>query len=269
MSTMFDTHCHLTNEKSNHSEVRAAARAAGVTGMIAVATDAADAREAMQLAQQHQDIWFTAGVHPSEAGRTHDLDEFDALIDHPKCVAWGEMGLDGHWPDPPMDRQRPLLEAQLQRVMDAQALARGPRAIVLHSRKAVDEVLAVIGQTTLAGDRFVFHCFTEGPEAVERILTSGASVSFTGVVTYRNAAEVAAASDLVPLDRLMVETDSPYLTPEPHRGTRPNTPEMVVHVAAFLAKRRGLSLADFAKATDATAIRVYGLSIGEASASQS
>ena len=256
---MIDSHCHLTNRQINEPCVLEQARAAGLTGMISIATDAADAMAATVIAEANDDVWFTAGIHPSEAGREHDLEMLWPLIEHPRCVAWGEMGLDGHWPDPPMARQGPLFEAQLEMVAEATAQGRGPRGIVVHSRKAVDEVLEVIGSSGLSGDRFVFHCWTDGPEVVERVLSIGALVSFTGVVTYQNAPEVAAASDLVPLDRLMVETDSPYLTPEPHRGVRPNTPAMVMHVAAFLAKRRGLSLDALEAQTDATAKGFYRL----------
>ena len=134
-----------------------------------------------------------------------------------------------------------------------------PLPVVLHSRKAVDEVIAMVGEAGIAGSRCVYHCFTEGPDVVDRVLATGGAVSFTGVVTYRNAAEVAKASDRVPLDRLMVETDSPYLTPEPKRGTWPNEPSNVTLVADFLASRRGMSRSDFKQATDATARKFFGI----------
>lgn len=256
---MIDSHCHLTNKQIDQPAVLDQAREAGLTGLISIATDADDAMAACAMAEGHDDVWFTAGVHPSEAGRAHQLDLLWPLVEHPKCVAWGEMGLDGHWPDPPLPPQRHLFESQLAMVAEATSQGRGPHGIVIHSRKAVDAVLEIIAASGLAGDRFVFHCWTDGPEVVSRVLEIGAYVSFTGVVTYRNAPEVAAAADVVPLDRLMVETDSPYLTPEPHRGVRPNTPAMVVHVAAFLAKRRGISLEAFEAETDQTACRFYGL----------
>ena len=227
--------------------------------MIAVAVDVPDAIAAQQLAESHDDVWCTAGVHPSEAGRDHDLGRLRTLASHPRCVAWGEMGLDGHWPDPPFEAQKCLFERQLEIVQEADESGMTPLPLVLHSRKALAGVLSMIEASSIQGDRCVFHCFTDGPAEAEKVLEVGAAVSFTGVVTYRNASDVAAASDVVPLDRLMVETDSPYLSPEPHRGSRPNTPGRVVHVAEFLAKRRGLSLTEFEAATDATARRVFGL----------
>jgi TatD DNase family protein len=227
--------------------------------MVSVSVDIDDAAAASTLASRHADVWCTAGVHPSEAGGEHDVEALGGLIRGPRCVAWGEMGLDGHWPDPPLERQASLLERQLDLIEATDAAGGPPLPIILHSRKALDTLLAVLASTSLAGDRFVFHCFTGGPPDVEKVLQLGAAVSFTGVVTYRNAADVAAASDRVPLEQLMVETDSPYLTPEPLRGQRPNQPANVIHVAKFLAARRGISLADFELATDATARRVFGL----------
>lgn len=258
---MFDTHSHLTGDRyaDGIDAVLRRAREAGLSGMVAVAVDVDDAVACSELASRHDDVWCTAGVHPSEAGREHDLGALPTLIRGPRCVAWGEMGLDGHWPDPPLGRQRALFQRQLELIMAADADG-GPRLpIILHSRSALSEVLAMLQGTTIAGDRLVFHCFTDGPAEVEQVLQLGAAVSFTGVVTYRNAADVAAASDRVPLEQLMVETDSPYLTPEPLRGRRPNEPANVVHVARFLAARRGLSPSDFEAATDATARRVFGL----------
>ncbi len=258
---MFDTHCHLTGDryKGGIDPVLEEARSAGLSGMLAVAVDVADAAAARDLAQLHPDVWFSAGVHPSEAGRDHAVDELLPLVDDPRCVAWGEMGLDGHWPDPPLAAQRELFARQLELVEVADAAGGRLLPVILHSRKAVEEVLDMIAGTTIDSGRFVFHCFTEGPASVEKVLAFGAAVSFTGVVTYRNATEVAAASDRVPLDRLMVETDSPYLTPEPLRGARPNRPAHVVHVAHFLAARRGLSDEAFEQATDATARRIFGM----------
>ena len=260
---MIDTHCHLTGDRyeGGVGPILTSARAAGLSAMIAVAVDVEDAKAAQSLSEAEPDVWCTAGVHPSEAGRDHDVEQLRQLMKHPRCVAWGEMGLDGHWPDPPLERQKLLLESQLEVVMAADSVGARPLPLVLHSRKALAEVLGLLGETPIAGDRFIFHCFTDGPDEVKKVLQLGSCVSFTGVVTYRNAADVAAASDLVPLDQLMVETDSPYLTPEPLRGQRPNQPANVVHVARFLAARRGMSLADFDAATDATAQRVFGLSL--------
>ena len=131
--------------------------------------------------------------------------------------------------------------------------------VVIHNRKAINDLLPILQESGLAGDRFIFHCFTDGPDEATRLLNFGAALSFTGVVTYTNATDVAKASDLVPLDRLMIETDAPYLSPVPVRGVRPNQPAHVAHVAAFLAARRGLSVEVFVDQVDATAHAIYGL----------
>jgi TatD DNase family protein len=136
-----------------------------------------------------------------------------------------------------------LFEAQLAVIKQVEGLGGALKPIILHSRRAVEEVLETLKRTGICGSRCVFHCFTDGPDLIQEVLAFGAHVSFTGVVTYRNAADVAVASDAVPLDRLMVETDSPYLTPEPHRGTWPNEP----------------ANADFEAATDATSRGIFGL----------
>ena len=260
-ANVIDTHCHLTGDryKGGLGAILTTAREAGLSAMIAVAVDVEDAYAAQSLSEAEPDVWCTAGVHPSEAGRDHNLEQLEQLISHPRCLAWGEMGLDGHWPDPTLPAQRALFEAQLAVVKQVDGLGGALKPIILHSRRAVEEVLETLKRVGICGSRCVFHCFTEGPELIHPVLAFGAHVSFTGVVTYRNAADVAAASDEVPLDRLMVETDSPYLTPEPHRGTWPNEPANVVHVSHYLAARRGMSNADFEAATDATAQSFFGV----------
>ena len=197
------------------------------------------------------------------------------------------MGLDKHYPDPPMKMQRAAFAAQLGLAAEVGARVSGigyrqdkARAeasesgssetrspipdtrlpIIIHNREATDDTLAMIRDSGIPGERFVFHCFTGTPDEVEKILAIGAMVSFTGIITFKNATSIAEASDRVPLDRLMIETDSPYLAPEPHRKVRPNEPKYVVHVAEFLAKRRGMTRADFTAAVDRNAVRFFGLS---------
>ena len=263
LPNVFDTHCHLTSPQlAEHLQaVLSDAANARVHGMVTVATDLETARAALALAKAHDSIWCTSGVHPSEAARDHDLKAIESIVKDPKCIAWGELGLDGHWPDPPHDLQLQLLEDQLTMIKawDANKGQRLP--IVIHCRKALDALLPRLMDSGLDGDRFVFHCFTDGPNEADRVLDFGAAISFTGVVTYPNAPEVALASDRVPVDRLMIETDAPYLSPQPVRKVRPNQPAYVVHTAAFLAARRGQSIDTFTAAADATARRIYGLPV--------
>ncbi len=257
---MIDTHCHLTYAPLSDrlDAVLAAAAAAGVDHMITVGTSPDDARQAATLAERYDHIFATVGVHPHYAADWTDKAQVQStmreLAKRPRVVALGEMGLDWHYPDPPRADQHRILDWQLE---VAAALRDLP--IVIHNREATDDILAVLRRSGIPGQRFVFHCFTGSPPEVDAILEFGAVVGFTGIVTFKSAAEVAEASDRVPLDRLLVETDSPYLTPEPHRKIRPNEPKYVPHVARFLAQRRGMTEADFIAAVDANAKRVFHL----------
>ncbi len=253
---MIDTHCHLTYAGLSERVERVIddARAAGVDRMISVGTTPADSRLAIALAARFDNVHATAGIHPLHAADAPDASALLELLDDPHVVAMGEMGLDYHYPEPPQDLQHRVFREQLD------LLHRFPHLpAVIHNRKATDDTIALIREAGHAGERFVFHCFTGGVEEVEDILHLGAMVSFTGIVTFDNAAEIAAASDVVPMDRLMIETDAPYLSPVPHRGVRPNEPKYVAHVAEFLAERRGVALADFVAQVDANAERFFGL----------
>jgi TatD DNase family protein len=257
---MIDTHCHLTYQPlcDRLDDVLTAAAAAGVDRMITVGTSPDDARRAAALAQQHPQVFATVGLHPHYAADWTDQAAVQAamreLAAHPRVVALGEMGLDWHYPDQPRDVQHRVLDWQLETVA---ALPNLP--VIIHNRKATDDVLTTLRRSGIPGPRFVFHCFTGTPAEVDAILDFGAVVGFTGIVTFASATDVAEASDRVPLDRLLIETDSPYLTPEPHRKVRPNEPKYVPHVARFLAHRRGMSEADFIAAVDANARRVFHL----------
>jgi TatD DNase family protein len=257
---MIDTHCHLTYDGLHErvEDVIAAAVTAGVDRMITVGTSPADARKSVTLAQRFNNIYATAGLHPHYTADWPNLavltDALRDLLSQPKVVAIGEMGLDKHYPDPPMKMQRAAFAAQLELAKELSALP-----IIIHNREATDDTLAMIADSGIPGERFVFHCFTGTPEEIDKILAIGAMVSFTGIITFKNAGDIAEASDRVPLDRLMIETDSPYLAPEPHRKVRPNEPKYVVHVAEFLARRRGMSLRDFTQTVDANADRFFRL----------
>jgi len=253
---MIDTHCHLTYD-GLHDRVDAViadARAAGVDRLISVGTTAADVRHALALAERFDHVYATAGIHPHHAQDASDVGALPALADHPKIVALGEMGLDYHYPDPPRDIQHAVFGQQLDFMHQRPDLPG-----VIHNREATDDTLAMIRAAEVPGERFVFHCFTGDQREVDAILDTGAMVSFTGIVTFKNAGAIAAASDRVPLDRLMIETDAPYLAPEPHRKARPNEPKFVVHVAECLAARRDLALEAFVEQVDANAERFFRL----------
>jgi TatD DNase family protein len=261
-SAVIDTHCHLTSLvfRGREREVADAAEAAGVRAMVSVSVGSDDAAAALDLARRDPRIWCTAGVHPLHSDEAIDWALLAEVGTDPRCVAWGELGLDRHYARPPLDLQARVLETHLEFIRERSA-AGWAKPVIVHSRKAVRELLPRLAESGLPPERFVFHCFTEGPKEAREVLDFGASISFTGVLTFRNAPAVAEAARLVPLDRAMVETDSPYLAPEPHRTLRPNEPRLVGFVAARLAEIHGLPPAEIEAILDANAIRFFGLPI--------
>jgi TatD DNase family protein len=257
---MIDTHCHLTFPEFRGREdgIMDAARAVGVWGAITISTTSVDCVEAMGVAHRVPGVWCTSGVHPLYADRgPHDWATIERVARDARCVAWGELGLDNHYKDPAKDVQLATLREQLGVI--ARVNREIGKPVVIHCREAFDELIPILRESGLPADRFVFHCFTGNEREVRLILEFGAMVSFTGVVTYANAQEVRAAAALVPVDRMMVETDAPFLTPAPHRGVRPNEPRFVVHVAEALAQIKGMGVEDLERALDANAMRFFGV----------
>jgi TatD DNase family protein len=258
---MIDTHCHLTSEVYAKADGAAAvlerARAAGVRGVITVSVSSADAAEALAIAEANEGVWCTAGLHPLYADAPRDLETLRAVASHDKCVAWGELGLDNHYEKPPRPLQDEVLAEQLAFIEQADL----DLPVIVHCREAFDELVPIFRSTALDPGRFVFHCFTGTVANARTVLDFGAWISFTGVVTFRNAREVAEAAKIVPADRIMVETDAPYLTPEPHRKVWPNEPCHVVHTARRLAELRGVDPGEFACTLDENAGRFFGIEV--------
>jgi TatD DNase family protein len=262
---MIDTHCHLTYAPLSDQldEVLAKAKEMGVDRMITVGTSPDDAVKAAFLAIDHPGIYATAGLHPSYSGDWLDEDKVKTqlriLLTHERVVAVGEMGLDCHYADPPLDLQQGAFEWQLDLMKETGLPG------VIHNRQATDRTLSTLRGSGLPAERFVFHCFTGSLQELHAILDFGAMVSFTGIVTFKNSSELATAQLSVPMDRLMIETDSPYLTPEPFRKERTNQPCYVSQVAKFLAMKRNLLLEDFIAQVDANAQRFFNLPAYETS----
>jgi TatD DNase family protein len=247
-----DDHCHLdlTAERGpSADEAVAAARAAGVERLVTVGTDVASSAAAVEVARRFDGVWATAGVHPHDA--KDGWEGLEALLGEPQVVAVGECGLDYHYDHSPREAQRASFAAQI-------ALARAhDLALVVHTREAWDDTFAILAAEG-APERTVIHCFTGGPEEARRCLDLGAHLSFSGIVTFKGAPEVRDAAALCPLDRLLVETDSPFLAPVPHRG-RTNEPAHVALVGEAVAEAIGVPVAEVADATWANAARVYRL----------
>jgi TatD DNase family protein len=247
--TFFDSHAHVYDTRMPGGPAAAiqAARDAGVSGMITVGCDRATSLAAIALAAEHPDVWATVGLHPHDA--INGVDTIVDLLDTAGIVAVGEAGLDYYYDHSPRDDQRDVFAAQIQ-------LAHERRLpLVIHTRDAWDDTFDVLAAEGVP-EQTIFHCFTGGPTELARCLAVGAFISISGIVTFKNAADLREAATLVPLDRLLIETDAPYLAPVPHRG-RTNQPAFVPLVGRCIADLRDVPVADVAAATSANAALAF------------
>jgi TatD DNase family protein len=245
-----DNHCHLPYEglEDVAAEV-AAARAVGVERFVSVGTDAKQSAVAIEVARAHDGVWATVGLHPHDA--VQGVETIVSLLDAPEVVAVGECGLDYHYDHSPRDVQRAAFAAQI-------ALAHERRlALVVHTREAWDDTWSILDAEGVP-ERTVFHCFTGGPDEARRCLDLGAFLSFSGIVTFKAADDVRSAAALCPLDRLLVETDAPYLAPVPHRGAV-NRPAYVPLVGAAVAAAKGVAVELVEASSWEATERAYGL----------
>jgi TatD DNase family protein len=247
-----DSHCHVQWATGGAESAIERARAAGVTAVVVVGTDVESSRVAVELATRHPDVRATVGLHPHDAsGFAEQWPELEALAAADGVVAVGETGFDLHYRHSEPDVQEEAFRAQIR------LAHRLDRALVIHSREAWDDTFRALADEGVP-PRTVFHCFTGGPDEARRALDLGARLSFSGIVSFPNADLVRAAAMVCPLERILVETDSPYLTPVPHRG-RENEPAYVTHVGAALAEAVGQPVENIAAATTAGADATFGL----------
>mgnify|MGYP001551773943 FL=1 len=246
-----ETHFHVHDERipdGTDAAVRAAVDA-GVTTLISVGCDRATSLAAIEVAAAYDEVFATVGLHPHDA--VNGVDTIVDLLDTDGIVAVGECGLDYYYDHSPREVQQRVFAEQI-------ALANTRELpLVIHTRDAWDDTFAVLANVGVPA-RTVFHCFTGGPDEARRALDIGAHLSFSGIVTFKGAPEVQAAATLCPLDRMLVETDSPYLAPVPHRG-KPNRPAWVAHVGQHIADLRDIAVAEVAAATTANARAVFAL----------
>jgi TatD DNase family protein len=245
-----DSHCHLYDTRGvSVDEVIAAARMAGVSTMINVGCDAATTEQAIALAASHDEIFATAGLHPHEA--KHGVDTIVPYLDDANVIAIGECGLDYFYDHSPRPQQRVAFAAQIQLANERSM------PLVIHTRDAWKETFDILDAEGIP-ERTIFHCFTGGPDEARAALDRDCYLSFSGIVSFKTADDVRAAAALAPPDRVLVETDSPYLAPVPHRG-RPNEPAFVALVGAALAAARGTEIDAIAELTRTNAARVFGV----------
>lgn len=256
MNGLIDSHCHLTSDAlwPQADDVIARAIAAGVSEFITIATDLEDAVRAQDLAARHSSVHMVCGIHPHEAGKTAEGwdRELAALAARTDVYAVGEMGLDYHYDFSDRPSQHRVFRRQLEIACDVK------KPVVIHCREAHADVLAVLGDfPSLLG--VVFHCFTGTKAEASDILNAGYWLSLTGVVTFKRSEELREVARMLPAHQIMIETDSPYLSPEPVRNARPNEPAHLIHTARCIAEVRGLALCDLTELTRRNTHQFFGL----------
>jgi TatD DNase family protein len=245
-----DAHCHLQGDDPDGQIARA--HAAGVEWMVCVGTDLKTSRDALDIAARHRNVYGTVGLHPHDASALAvEWGMLEPLAATDQCVAIGEAGFDLYYEHSPRDEQEVAFRMQIRL---ARHLA---LPLVIHSRDAWDDTFRVLDDEGVP-ERTIFHCFTGGPEEATAALERGCYLSFSGIVSFKSAEPLRDAARLTPDDRLLVETDAPYLAPEPFRG-KPNEPALVGVVGAALAAARETDPIEIADVTRANAARVFGV----------
>ncbi|HEY1685473.1 MAG TPA: TatD family hydrolase [Tepidisphaeraceae bacterium] len=252
---MTDSHCHLTDERLGDQLEAVIARAneVGVTRLVTIGTDLEDSARCIEICRSYPNVRCAVGLHPgSISEHEFSISKLAELSQQPDVVAIGEIGLDYFWCKEPaqQEAQKKVFIEQLE-LATAMAMP-----VVIHCREAVSDCLAIMKDfpQVLA----VYHCFTGTPEEARSILNAGYWLGFTGAVTFKKNDQLREVAKFTPADRLLVETDAPYLTPEPMRKQKTNEPAMVVHVARVVAEMRGISIEKLEAITDTNAQKFFG-----------
>src|SRR5262245_51402304 len=253
---LFDTHAHLDDEQlaADVAGVVERAAAAGVTRILAGGTTAASSHNCLGYAQQFPRVWSSAGIHPNHAveAAPDDWDAIVRLANESKVAALGETGLDLYWKDTPLPVQQDYFDRHI-RLSQTTGLP-----FIVHLRETANEILAMLREAAARGPlRGVMHSFTGTAEKAGEFIALGMHISFAGMVTFKKSDDLRAVATRIPADRLLVETDSPYLSPEPFRGKRPNEPARVVHTAECVAQVRCVTLETLAAQTTANARALF------------
>ncbi|WP_053216965.1 TatD family hydrolase [Virgibacillus senegalensis] len=251
---LFDTHVHLNINQfdEDREEVMKRAKEAGVEYMVVVGFDRETIPKALELAEANPNIYAAVGWHPVDAVdmEDSDLEWIEELANHPKVVAIGEMGLDYHWDKSPKEIQKEVLRKQI-RLAKRVALP-----IVIHNREATEDIIEILREEDAAEVGGIMHCYNDSVEYVQQCLDMGFYISLGGPVTFKNAKDPKEVAKMVPLDRLLVETDCPFLAPHPNRGKR-NEPAYVKLVAEKIAELREISFEEVSDATTNNALKLF------------
>jgi TatD DNase family protein len=251
--TLVDSHCHLDfpEYEGKIAEVREEMRSNGVTHALCISVNLAGFPKVLALAESYDNFFASVGVHPDHEERTAlDPARLVELARHPRIVAIGETGLDYYRVSGDLEWQRERFRAHIRAARECR------KPLVIHTRQAAEDTLTIMREEGAAEVGGVMHCFTETQEVAETAMALGFHISFSGIVTFKNAGALRDVARQVPLERLLVETDSPYLAPVPHRG-KTNRPALVRHVAEEVARLRSISLEELAKATTANFFRLF------------
>jgi TatD DNase family protein len=254
MTLLFDTHCHLDHTQFNADRAEMIQRAlnSNVKHMMTIGCDLESSKHAISIASVHEGIFASAGIHPHEASLApeHFEIELETLLKHPKCLAVGECGLDYYYEHSQREDQKIVFEKHI--VLNQKY----KKPLVIHVRDAWDDLLDILRKNPPHSG--ILHCFTGTREQAFSCLDLGLYLSFPGIITFQNALELREVAKIVPLDRILIETDSPFLAPIPQRGKR-NEPQFVLHVAEKMAELRGLKLDEFIEHTTQNAFKCLGL----------
>ncbi len=238
---LVDSHCHLNmldlkDYQGDLGKLLEEARSAGVGGVLCVAVDLETAPEVLAIAEQFEHVWASVGLHPSHNSEPEPVEQdYIELAAHPKVVALGEMGLDYHYNHENLERMRERFRCQIRAAIQIN------KPIIIHTRAACADTLQIMREEKANQVGGVMHCFTESWEMAEAAMAMGFYISISGIVTFKNAGNVAEVAKQVPVDRLLIETDAPYLTPVPYRG-KPNRPQYVRYVAERIAELKQLDV---------------------------
>jgi len=254
--SLIDSHCHLDRlalEKigTDLNGVVAIAKENGVEQMLCVSINLENFPEVLSISHAYENIFSSVGVHPSDDGEEPTLEQLIQLADDPKIIAIGETGLDYFYNEGDLEWQRERFRVHIRA-----AIATG-KPLIIHTREAEADTLAIMREEGAEQIGGVMHCFTGSIEMAQQCLDLGFYISFSGIVTFRNADDLREIAKMVPEERMLIETDAPYLTPVPKRG-KPNHPALVKHVAEHIAEQRGVSFEQIAKATTANFQRLFG-----------
>ena len=256
---LFDTHTHLASEHlaADLPSVIARAKTAGVSTILSVGTDLVSSRRCREIAAANEGVLASAGIHPTHAGEALETDWNEIVLlasADSHVVALGETGLDNYWKEVPFALQQDYFDRHLRLSQELRL------PFVVHQRECMAEILVMLREAALRGPlRGVMHSFTGTVDEAAECISLGLHISFAGMVTFKKSDDLRAVARTIAADRILIETDSPYLSPEPFRGKRPNEPARVLHTAECLAQVRGTSLADFARQTTASARALFAV----------